>query len=62
MKLSWIILRYRGLKKTSTNPWILFADRSQTGDLPNLKQECNHHLAKSVGFMQFYSDGANYMV
>jgi hypothetical protein len=51
-----------GLKKTSTNPWILFADRSRIGVLQNLKQECNHYLAMSVGCMQFYFDGANYMV
>jgi len=67
MKLSKLILRYSsintdGNKKASANPWILFADRSRIGDLPNLKQECSYYLAMSVDFMQFNSDGANYMV
>jgi len=56
MKFSKLILRYPsinidGHKKASTNPWILFADRSRIGDLPNLKQECNHYLAMSVDFI-----------
>jgi hypothetical protein len=67
MNLSKLILRYpsintEGHKKASTNPWLLFADRSRIADLPNLKQVCNHYLAMSVDFMQFNSDGANYMV